>query len=101
MTKRPAFFPLIGAMAVLSSSAIASEQTDDTRPTADKTVSITSPVLSDQEFRSQREFMIKDTTAKILVLRAAHDCAEAAKTSAAFAECNRQLREAILRKPEN
>lgn len=58
--------------------------------------STTPELLSEQEFALQKEFMIKDTATKIEVLQAAHDCAKAAKTPAAFAECNKNLREAIM-----
>lgn len=78
----------------ISNSSIAADPTEAS--------TATSALLSDQEFSLQKEFMIKDTAIKIEVLQAAHDCAMAAKTPAAFAECNKTLREAIMtRKPQN
>lgn len=65
-------------------------------------LSVTTPLLSENEFLLQKELMIKDTATKVQVLQAAHDCAKAAETPAAFAECNKALREAILNnKPKN
>jgi hypothetical protein len=56
--------------------------------------------VSDDEFKTQREFMIKDTEEKIRILQTAHDCAKASSTSPELAECNRQFRDAILGKKQ-
>lgn len=53
-------------------------------------------LLTQEEFAFQKALMIQDTGQKVKVLQAAHDCAKAADTPAAFAQCNQQLREAIL-----
>ena len=64
-------------------------------PTIPQDVKVTIQSEED-EFKRQKAFMIEDTGAKIEVLRTAHECAKAAETPQAFADCNKALREAIL-----
>jgi hypothetical protein len=86
---------LLATVVFSANAAIAAEQIEAPASTENK-ASI--QLVSEEEFQTQREFMIKDTAKKAQVMQAAHDCAKAAETQAAFAECNKQLREAILGK---
>lgn len=83
-------------VAILSLACSANATSEPIEPSA------SAPLLSENEFLLQKEYMIEDTANKVQVLQAAHDCAKAAETPAAFADCNKALREAILNnKPKN
>lgn len=89
---------LLVAIMIFPTVATASDQatTQQSPDASNKDAAIA--YLSEPEFLLQKEQMIKDTATKVEVLQAAHDCAKAAETAAAFAECNNKLRAAILGK---
>ena len=88
---------LLAAMSIFSAAAIASDQTvTQSSEVRNKDESVA--YLNESDFLLQKEQMIKDIENKVEVLQAAHGCAKAAETPAAFAECNQKLRDAILGK---
>lgn len=84
----------LGSMLVISAVAGASEQSPPPKTTEVEST----PLLSEQEFKRQKELMISDTAAKITILQAANSCAKAATTPKDFSICNQELREAIFGK---
>jgi hypothetical protein len=60
------------------------------------TIQTTTPEISEQQFQLERQIMINDLSRKLIVLGAAHDCAEKAEDVAALRQCTDVLRTAIL-----
>ena len=87
---KPQYIALLAALSTPLSLAFAQSSTDIPQ---DVKASIQ---FEEDEFKRQKAFMIEDTGTKIEVLRTAHECAKAAETPQAFADCNKALREAIL-----